>query len=465
MHTRRDDPDLPRARRRCARASWSHHVDAGPGRRRCPRTSCCRTWTRSPPTCASAAGAPTGPTSSTRTSGCPASRRCRPRASSACRSCRPSTRSASVKRRYQGDADTSPPERLAVERRPRRRTPTASSPRAPTRSSSSCASAPTATGSPSCPCGVDLDAVPARRAGRAPPRPAPRRGSLCVGRLVERKGVGNAISRARGAARTPSWSSPAARRATRWTTTRRRGACARSPPSHGVADRVELRGRVGARRTLPALLRSADAGRVACPGTSRSASCRWRRWRAACPSSPRAVGGHDRHRRRRRHRRPRAAARPRAPRRRRSRALLDDPARRAALRRGGRAPRAPPLRLEPRRGRRRSTSTRALAARPRRAPAPRPSGASPARRRRRRAPRRSCGDGARRAAGRGRATASAGARDLARRACSSGGRAARRRQRRQRRAGAAPDRRAGRPLRDRAPRRSARSACTATPPR
>ena len=92
VHTRRDDPDLPAARR--ARAGRRGRPRRRRPAARCPRTSCCRTWgvrRRA----ARRSGAPSRPTSSTPTSGCPASRRCAPRARSASRSCRPSTRSAS----------------------------------------------------------------------------------------------------------------------------------------------------------------------------------------------------------------------------------------------------------------------------------------------------------------------------------------------------------------------------------
>jgi type III pantothenate kinase len=161
-----------------------------------------------------------------------------------------------VKRRYQGDGDTSPPERLAIE-------------------DDLVAHADTIIATCTdeafelmrlgadrdklavAPCGVDLahfrpDGPAERRRGAAP-----RRRLLCVGRLVERKGVGNAISAlaalpadvelvvAGGPDRACLDEDPEARRL--------RALAAH----HGVEDRLELRGRVS-RAALPALLRSAD---------------------------------------------------------------------------------------------------------------------------------------------------------------------------------------------------------------
>jgi glycosyltransferase involved in cell wall biosynthesis/phosphoheptose isomerase len=158
-----------------------------------------------------------------------------------------------VKRRYQGDKDTSPPERLGIERGLVRR-----------------ADEIVATCTDEVfelvrmgalrdrltvvPCGVDLRLF-------GPDGPRERRGELhrlvCVGRLVERKGIGNVIEAlaelpdaelviAGGPERDTLDADPDVRRL--------RHVAERC----GVADRVHLRGRVE-RRDLPALLRSADA--------------------------------------------------------------------------------------------------------------------------------------------------------------------------------------------------------------
>ncbi len=105
------------------------------------------------------------------------------------------------------------------------------------------------------PCGVDLDRFTPE--GPREPR-TPGRGRLvAVGRLVQRKGLGNVIEAlaalpgtelviAGGPPRDELRDDPEAAR------------LRRIAEDHGVADRVELRGRV-ARADLPALLRSADA--------------------------------------------------------------------------------------------------------------------------------------------------------------------------------------------------------------
>jgi len=159
-----------------------------------------------------------------------------------------------VKRRYQGDLDTSPPQRIAIEKELLRR-----------------ADHVVATCSDEVfelvrmggargrltvvPCGVDLDLFTpeGRRARR---RPGMRR-IVCVGRLVARKGVGNAISAlaalpdtelvvAGGPPRAQLWRDPEAQRLRALAQQR------------GVADRVDLRGRMD-REDVAALLRSADA--------------------------------------------------------------------------------------------------------------------------------------------------------------------------------------------------------------
>jgi glycosyltransferase involved in cell wall biosynthesis/phosphoheptose isomerase len=159
-----------------------------------------------------------------------------------------------VKRRYQGEMDTSPAERIEIEKEILRR-----------------ADHVVATCSDEVfelvrmggargrltvvPCGVDLDLFTpeGRRARR---RPGLRR-IVCVGRLVERKGVGNAISTlaalpdaelvvAGGPPRTQLDRDPEARR------------LRALAEQTGVADRVDLRGRMD-REDVAALLRSADA--------------------------------------------------------------------------------------------------------------------------------------------------------------------------------------------------------------
>jgi glycosyltransferase involved in cell wall biosynthesis/phosphoheptose isomerase len=159
-----------------------------------------------------------------------------------------------VKRRYQGDKDTSPAERIDVEKGIVRRgdqivaTCTdevfeltrlgASNPR------------PTVI-----PCGVDLELF--RPDGASDPRDPGRRRLTCVGRLVERKGIGNVISAlalvpgaelvvAGGPERSRLHRDPEARRLTELA------------HETGVADRVELRGRLE-REEVPRLLRSSDA--------------------------------------------------------------------------------------------------------------------------------------------------------------------------------------------------------------
>jgi D-inositol-3-phosphate glycosyltransferase len=159
-----------------------------------------------------------------------------------------------VKRRYQGDRDTSPPGRLAIERDIVTRVDHVIA---------TCtdelfelirlgAANARLTVVPS---GVDLDRF-------SPDGPADRRRNglrrlLCVGRLVERKGIGNAIEALAevpdtelvvvgGAERERLAEDPDAQRLL---------AVAREA---GVEHRVDLRGRVD-RERLPALLRSADA--------------------------------------------------------------------------------------------------------------------------------------------------------------------------------------------------------------
>jgi glycosyltransferase involved in cell wall biosynthesis/phosphoheptose isomerase len=159
-----------------------------------------------------------------------------------------------VKRRHQGERDTSPAERLAIEREIVRRVD---------QIVCTCTDEVfelVRMGAVSghltvIPCGVDLRLF--RPDGPAERRRAGRRRIVCVGRLVERKGVGNAITAlaelpdaelvvAGGPERARLGDDPEARR------------LMRIARDLGVADRVDFRGQVD-RDDLPALLRSADA--------------------------------------------------------------------------------------------------------------------------------------------------------------------------------------------------------------
>jgi type III pantothenate kinase len=159
-----------------------------------------------------------------------------------------------VKRRYQGDHDTSPEERFGIERDIIRRADeivaTCTDEVFELVRLGAARSKLTVV-----PCGVDLELFtpdgPRRR------RRAGRRRLLCIGRLVQRKGIGNVIEAlaelpdtellvAGGPPRAQLDGDPEAERL--------RAVAERS----GVADRVELCGRV-TRTDLPALMRSADA--------------------------------------------------------------------------------------------------------------------------------------------------------------------------------------------------------------
>ncbi|WP_028059767.1 glycosyltransferase [Candidatus Solirubrobacter pratensis] len=104
------------------------------------------------------------------------------------------------------------------------------------------------------PCGVDLERF---GPGRAEPRTAGRHRLVAACRLVERKGVGNAISALADVPDTELHvaGGPALEDLDRDPEVRRLRALAEAS---GVADRVVFRGRV-ARDMMPALLRSADA--------------------------------------------------------------------------------------------------------------------------------------------------------------------------------------------------------------
>jgi D-inositol-3-phosphate glycosyltransferase len=164
----------------------------------------------------------------------------------------------SVKRREQGAADTSPPERLDVER-----DLLADCHHVVATCTDEVFELLRLGGDPTrisvIPCGVDTGHF----TPSGPVAPARRRDHgrvVCVGRLVERKGIGNAVSAialldrvellvAGGPPPEELHSDPAAQR------------LLRHARELGVEDRVQLLGRVD-RTALPALLRSADV--VAC---------------------------------------------------------------------------------------------------------------------------------------------------------------------------------------------------------
>jgi glycosyltransferase involved in cell wall biosynthesis/phosphoheptose isomerase len=159
-----------------------------------------------------------------------------------------------VKRRYQGDRDTSPPERIDIER---------SIIRGADQVVATCTEevfelvrlGASNTNMTVIPCGVDLDLF--RPDGPREPRRNGLNRLVCVGRLVERKGIGNAISALRrlpDAELIVAGGSDRARLAED-SEARRLLALA---DEEDVAARVELRGRLD-RDQVPRLLRSADA--------------------------------------------------------------------------------------------------------------------------------------------------------------------------------------------------------------
>jgi type III pantothenate kinase len=159
-----------------------------------------------------------------------------------------------VKRRYQGELDTSPPQRVDVERQIARDVDQIVA----TCTDEVFELLRLGAGNDRLtviPCGVDLSAF-------GPSGPADQRRPglhriACVGRLVPRKGIGNVISALEHLPATELLiaGGPPARLLGDDPEACRLAALARQ---HGVADRVDFRGRVD-RRDLPALLRSTDA--------------------------------------------------------------------------------------------------------------------------------------------------------------------------------------------------------------
>jgi D-inositol-3-phosphate glycosyltransferase len=159
-----------------------------------------------------------------------------------------------VKRRHQGEKDTSPPERLDEERKI-----IAAADHVVATCSDEVFELLPLGAAPRrisvVPCGVDLDLF--RPEGPAEERPDDLHRIVVVSRLVERKGVGNVISALAGLPDTELIiaGGPDASEVERDPEARRFLSLARSL---GVEDRVRLRGRVD-RGSVPALLRSADA--------------------------------------------------------------------------------------------------------------------------------------------------------------------------------------------------------------
>ena len=159
-----------------------------------------------------------------------------------------------VKRRYQGERDTSPAERTEMEKDIVRRVDQIIA--TCTDEVFELARMGAASGHLTViPCGVDLSLFrPDGPAERVPPR---QRRLVCIGRLVERKGIGNALS---ALARVPGVElvvagGPPRDRLSDDPEARRLMSIARD---EGIQDRVDFRGRLG-REELPPLLRSADA--------------------------------------------------------------------------------------------------------------------------------------------------------------------------------------------------------------
>jgi type III pantothenate kinase len=250
VHTRRDDPTLP-ARLELAPGVVVHHVDAGPPEP-VPKDELlpymdafaeelARAWRRDRPDLVHAHFWMSGYASlrAARHFGLPVVQTFHAL--------------GVVKRRYQGEKDTSPPERFGIERELVRRADEILA---------TCtdevfelvrlgAQRPKLT---VVPCGVDLGLF--APAGPREPRRRGRQRLLCVGRLVERKGIGNvieALAALPAAELVVVGGPPRAELGGDHEAQRLR----RIADDVGVSDRVELRGRVE-RADLPPLLRSAD---------------------------------------------------------------------------------------------------------------------------------------------------------------------------------------------------------------
>jgi glycosyltransferase involved in cell wall biosynthesis/phosphoheptose isomerase len=249
VHTRRDDPSLP-ARARLAPGVEVHHVDAGPARR-LPKDELLpymsrfaveleRVWRQEPPALVHAHFWMSG------RAALAAAQRLRIPVIETFHAL------GVVKRRYQGVHDTSPRERIDIERDIVRRV---------AQIIATCTDelfelvrfGAERSKLAVIPCGVDLDRF--RPDGPREPTRAGVDRLVCVGRLVQRKGIGNVIS---ALSQLPDCElvvagGPAGADLEGHSEARRLRALA---VEHGVADRVELRGRVE-RAELPALLRSA----------------------------------------------------------------------------------------------------------------------------------------------------------------------------------------------------------------
>ena len=254
VHTRRDDPDLPRWAP-LAPGVTVHHVDAGPPRP-VPKDQLLpymddfadqlrRAWRSLRPDVAHAHFWMSGLASleAARPLGVPVVQTFHAL--------------GVVKQRHQGSRDTSPPERQEVERRLLRSVDRVVA-TATDEVFELCRLGAEADRVKVVPCGVDLSLF--RPDGPADPRPGVGDGRrhrlVVVSRLVERKGVGNVVT---ALASVPGTElvvagGPDAAELPADPQARRLQELARAA---GVADRVHLRGRVG-RPELPALLRSAD---------------------------------------------------------------------------------------------------------------------------------------------------------------------------------------------------------------
>ena len=293
-------------------------------------------------------GATTSPTSCTPTSGCRVTRR-----SPGARALRHPARADVPRARARqaplpGRQGHEPAGAAGDRARARRRRRTTSSRPALTRCSSSCASEPRSARLTVIPCGVDLEPLPPGRAARAHGRPAFAR-LLSVGRLVERKGIGNAIEALAQRRRTPSSSSSAGLRAP---------ACDRDAEARRLLGIARRAGRRRPRRAArPRVARRPSRPHPLRRRRRRRAVVRAVRDRAAGGDGLRRAGGRrrgrrdDRHGRRRRDRRARRRRATRSASPSCCATVLADAQARRRLGPRRRAPRAAPVRLEPHRRR------------------------------------------------------------------------------------------------------------------